>query len=236
LLSGVFHLTPDSSRYRAIVSYSQKSGTGAGAVLQDASVTSYLTLIQRDTVSGTIAEFRIDSLKVAPGKSTPTKLQGNPALARGLIYRATIVKGVPIGGFQLSAANPQADLLTSALANLYPGFKATLKAGDTWADTTIVKSDVPVVQDKTTISSWKVTALSAGDIVVDVTTAGSFLTRSQTSEVTGTMSGKRHLAGPINGPMTSAMISSDSPVKSITGTAAPISVAVKTTTTITRLP
>lgn len=227
----------DTAKYKIDVAFAQKASVGT----QEIHLTGFLTLTERDTTVGKIAEFRLDSIKVAPGKAIPAALQGDPATARGIVYRGLIVRGAVSGGFQMSANHPQARMLTQGLDNIYPGFRASLKSGDQWSDTAKVNTVTPVAQDKTTIAKWHVVSLTGDQIVAEAATSGSMTIRQpsgageRTDEIT--MSGMRRLAGPLSGPMKNATVSSEQQqLTTLPGVAAPVPATVSTSVTISRLP
>ncbi len=231
----------DTSRYTFALTYQETAIRGTDSIAAQVGLTGLVTLITRPADGGVLAEFHLDSLSVTAGSTHPIALASDPQAARGARYTGRIVEGLLQGSFTTTTTHRQAALLTQALEALYPAIQGSVAAGSRWSDTAVVRTDGIVAQNRTTIASWQVSSVSGSTVVAHATTNGEGVVRQQSpagervDEVT--MRGRREVEGPLRGPMSRAVTSSEQQrLTYLPGAVEPVPALIRTSSTFTRIP
>jgi hypothetical protein len=156
-------------------------GKVAGAIMANGVVTVSLS----DSATGQIAKVTVESLTLQPSGAMEKQVTASAAAAaadsaRGQFIRAFTVHNALRNTPEPSSHNPALASIQQVMGVLFPGIRSNIKPGDSWADTTNVNSSGAAgKQLGRIISSWKVTGMEAGDLVLDGTSVTHIVTTGQ---------------------------------------------------------
>jgi hypothetical protein len=215
---------PAPLRYRleaSTVSDQDLTSIGQGKKTGSLTTIAIISVTLTDSAEGQIARVTVDSMTLAPSgemtRSLPLNAAGSAAdSVRGAYVRAYTVHGMMHGAPQ--GSNPSAALnpILQAMGDLFPGLRTEIKAGDSWADTTVINNDAANGaghQAGRIISTWKVASAANGGFVLEGTAITMMTTTAQNGlvlHISGTS--HQHLVMPSRGPTRSAVVESTNEV------------------------
>jgi hypothetical protein len=191
------------------------TAVGKGKLSGGLTTTAFISVALTDSATGQIARLTLDSTRLAAtgemAKQLPPAVAAAAAdSARGAFVQAFTMRGSLRGAPQASSASPALASLLQAISVLFPGLRANMKVGDSWADTSVVNNDVQGGhQTGRIIATWKVDSLLNGGFVLDGTSVTDITvkaTSGQTLHKSG--SSKEHLVMSSRWPVRSARIES----------------------------
>lgn len=106
---------------------------GQGQQTQEFQNTSYVSLDTRDSADGKVASIVLDS--VVAGAGSPISAEAAKALA-GTTWRGFIQANGRLRGLETDGENPLAQVVESALQQMFPPLRAGAREGQQWTDTT----------------------------------------------------------------------------------------------------
>lgn len=218
MLAGLLALTtaitsgPAPLHYKVELKTSQEadlSAMGGPKQQGDVAVVAFLSVTMSDSAGGQTAHVVVDSMTLTPSGMMAQAYDASlAASAKGGFFHVYVVNGKAQGAPKPSTAdNAALAVIGQAVSMLFPGTKAGVKAGDTFADTATTSTDgAQGTQHSTTVTTWTVKAMEGDAYVMEGTTDGKMSVDGGQMAATGTNKGKRTMTSTAKGPVKKATL------------------------------
>ncbi len=195
------------TRYKIDIRSSQEvdmAAVGGGKQQSDLTGAAWITVTMSDTAGGQLAHIVVDSIVATPGGTIADQMTAEAiAAARGAVFHLYVVKGKVQVAPKALAQLPAQWILGQALPLLFPGAKADLKVGETWADTTSNDATTEAgSQTGATVIVWKVLSRDGDAYVMEGGASGAIAAQfnggdtNMSTKVTGTQKVITSMTGP----------------------------------------